>query len=105
MVDDLIRLLLRPAGLSDTQAGPPEFDASREDTGKHVVRSSQPLYAGARVLLDGGTLPTALLTTRHVGLSYDSFRPAPVGALAKMRCKEGREGLRLMPWRQPARKR
>lgn len=94
MARNLIRLLLRPALFSDTRVGPPEFDATREDTGRHVCTSHQPLYDGARALLDGGELPTRLMTTRHHGRAYDNYRPSPIGELAKWTVCEHRDGLR-----------
>lgn len=94
MADDLLRLLLRPVAMTDTQSTAERFYASREDTGVHVVTSHIPLYAGARVLLDGGCLPTTLLTTRHAGREYDNFIPAPIGRLATRTLREGRDGLR-----------
>lgn len=105
MVDDLIRLLLRPEAMSDTQVGTERFHASREDDGLHVVTSSQPLYAGAKVLLEGGTLPSVLLTCRHVGKSFDSFSPHPIGPLATGRLGESRSGLRFRSHQLPPRRR
>lgn len=89
--DDLLRLILVGVPVRETQSGSPVFDATLEATGKHVVRSRQPLYDGARVLLSGGVLPDRLLTARHKGASYDSFKPEPVGSLARWTMKEGRE--------------
>jgi hypothetical protein len=49
------------------------FDAYHGD--KLLVVSRQPLYDGARALLDLGADPDALLTIRHAGKDYDSFVP------------------------------
>ena len=62
--------------------------------------SRQPRLDGARELLRRGYGPDVLMTTRAHDRSYDSWRPAPLGELAKWTVAEmsGR-GLRRMSWR------
>ena len=58
--------------------------------GEVIVRGSrQPLVDGARELLARGLDPATLLTMRHQGKAYDSFRPAPIGEWAKWTYQEG----------------
>lgn len=105
MVDDLVRLILRPALFRDGKAGPPEFDATREDTDRYVCTSHQPAYDGARALLDGGELPTRLMTTRHHGRAHDNYAPAPIGAFARWTVSERGGRLQRERWRPgPGRK-
>jgi hypothetical protein len=54
-----------------------------ESTGDLVIRSHQPLVDGARELIARGFDPATLLTIRHEGNAYDSFKPAPIGQWAK----------------------
>jgi hypothetical protein len=75
------------------------FLATLENTGEFVVRSHQPLVDGARELLARGFDPATLLTMRHEGKAYDSFRPAPIGELAKWTYSESEaHPLRRRAW-------
>jgi hypothetical protein len=66
--------------------GTMRFDAYHD--GALVCTSHQPLLDGARALLDLGYPPETLLTTRHVGNSYDNVIPAPIGKLAGLTTEE-----------------
>jgi hypothetical protein len=74
------------------------FDAYLD--GELIVTSRQPLYDGARKLLDRGFAPTELLSIHHAGKDYDSFEPAPIGELAKWTIAESdRGGLQRQRWK------
>jgi hypothetical protein len=73
-----------------------KFDAYLDD--ELILTSRSPLYSGARELLKRGLSPDALLTIRHVGKAYDSFKPQPIGELAKWTVVEGRNGLSRQAW-------
>ena len=74
------------------------FDAHLD--GEHICTSREPLFAGARELLARGYDPSTLMTTRHDGKTFDSFKPAPIGKLAKLMIMESsRDGLRLVKWK------
>jgi hypothetical protein len=63
------------------------FAARLESTGDFVIRSHQPLVDGARELLARGYDPEVLLTMRHEGKAYGSFKPSgrcPVRPLSKL---------------------
>ena len=78
------------------------FDAYLDD--ELITTSRQPLLDGARALLARGFDPDALLTMRHAGRDYDSFRPQAIGELAKWTITErDRKGLRRERWRSPKR--
>ena len=75
------------------------FIATIEGTADFVVLSHQPLADGARELLARGYDPSELLTMRHDGKAFDSFKPAPIGQWAKVTYWESNKGrLQAMPW-------
>ena len=86
----MIRLILREPRCRKNAA--PTFEAVREDTGEVVVRSGQPLYDGARALLEAGLPPGTLLTMRHVSSANDSWVPTRIDELAKWTVKESNRG-------------
>jgi hypothetical protein len=95
----VIRLVVAPEA-------PGRLTARLEGTGEVIVASTrQPLVDGARVLLDQGYDPGALLTMRHEGMDYDSFRPMPIAEWAKWTYKEREKGgiaiERWMPFAVP----
>ncbi|MGI9487034.1 MAG: hypothetical protein ACR2RF_14390 [Geminicoccaceae bacterium] len=47
------------------------------------MSSSQPMYDGARALMNRGFTAETLLTMRHHDRDYDSFKPLPIGWLAQ----------------------
>jgi hypothetical protein len=64
------------------------------------VVSRQPLYDGARALLDLGANPDALLTIRYAGKDHDSFAPRPIGELAQWMIEESdKGGLKRRRWK------
>jgi hypothetical protein len=95
-----IRLILTPP---KTQADRKKwkYTAVREDTGEFVVKSHQPLYDGARTLIEQGLPGDTLLTMRHAHLDMDSWTPTPISQLAKWTVWElpNRSGLRRAKYR------
>jgi hypothetical protein len=86
-MSELLRLILTP---HTTRHG--QFVASLD--GEVVCVSDQPLFDGARELLQRGYHPAARLTTRHLGKPYDNFVPARLDRLAKWTVSESdRDGL------------
>ena len=92
-----VRLIIRPhphrigAKIAD------RFDAFLD--GEFICTSREPLFDGARELLARGYDPSTLMTTRHVGKSFDNFKPAPIGKLAKLMIEESDAGgLRMRKW-------
>ncbi|GAB4240892.1 MAG: hypothetical protein Kow0032_28820 [Methyloligellaceae bacterium] len=60
-----------------------------------------PRLDAARALLALGYPPDAMMTTRHEGKDYDSWKPAPIGALAEWTIEEtDRDGLRRRRYRE-----
>ncbi len=73
------------------------FDAHLD--GEHICTSREPLFAGARELLARGYDPSTLMTTRHDGKTFDNFKPAPIGKLAKLMIVEADiRGLQMRKW-------
>jgi hypothetical protein len=92
----VIRLILRRCAYP--QRG--QYDALREDTGEHVLRSHQPLCDGARELIRRGEAPEVLVTIRHAGAACDSITPAPLGYWVKYTYTEGLSTpLRRQKWK------
>lgn len=88
------RLIVKP---DPQKAG--SFVAWLERTGEVVVRSRQPFVDGARELLAQGYDPATLLTMRHEGKAWDSFRPAPILQWAGSTYTEGEtSSLRKARW-------
>ena len=76
------------------------FDAFLGD--KLICTSRQPLFDGARALLERGVAPDTPLAIRHAGKDHDSFAPEPVSELAKWTYVENpRDGLQKVLWRPP----
>lgn len=91
----LLRLVASDMQLRAERA--PSFAAHLD--GELVVRSAQPLYDGARELLARGYDPEALLTLRHDYAETDSFKPKPIGELARWTVHERADrGLQLCKW-------
>jgi hypothetical protein len=74
-----------------------KFDAYLDD--ELILTSRSPLYSGARELLKRGLSPDVLLTIRHVGKTYDSFKLRPIGELAKWTVEESKTGLKRREFR------
>lgn len=53
-----------------------------------IVTSHQPLFDGARVLLDMGYNPSRLITTRQDKNQYDNFVPVTIGYASGRSCDE-----------------
>ena len=89
----IIRLVVTPEA-------PGRFTARLESTGDLIVTSTrQPLVDGARELLARGFDPSALLTIRHEGKSYDSIQALPIGKWAGWTYTEGETTpLRCVRW-------
>jgi hypothetical protein len=85
LVQPVLRLIVEP----DRRPG--WFIARLESNAEIIVLSDQPLADATRVLLDRGFDPAALLTMRHAGKPFDSFRPAPIRELAKWTYHESAE--------------
>jgi hypothetical protein len=65
------------------------FIARLEGTDETLVQGTrQPLVDGARVLLGRDFEPATLLTMRHTGKAFDSFRPLTIGQWARWTYKE-----------------
>jgi hypothetical protein len=80
---ELLRLIITP------DAGPGRFVARLEGSDEPIVQGTrQPLVDGAPVLLERGLDPTTPVTMRHVGKTYDSFRPLPISEWARWTYKE-----------------
>jgi hypothetical protein len=75
--------------VDSTSEAPGRFTATLAGGGVIVRGSRQPLVDGARELLARGLDPATLLTMRHQGKAYDSFKPAPIGEWAKWTYQEG----------------
>jgi hypothetical protein len=73
------------------------FDAFLD--GELVCTSDQPLFDGARALLDAGYPPATLLTTRTIGAGFDNIIPAPMGKLAGMATVENNRDLGFAKYR------
>lgn len=79
---------------------PGSFTARLDSSAAILARSHQPLVDGARALLERGFDPVTPLTMRHAGKGHDSFKPAPIGELAKMTYTEGeRTPLHRQRWK------
>lgn len=65
--------------------------------GVELCRSSQPLLESPRVL-EGMGYGFETMTARHEGKSFDSFKPAKVGDLAKLTIKERAIGFEMAKW-------
>jgi hypothetical protein len=94
------RLVVVPKPVTDLRPNrPARFLARLESSGEIVVLSHRPLVDGARALLERGADPTTLMTMRHVGNAFDSFRPAPIGVWAGLTYDESdRDGLKRRRW-------
>jgi hypothetical protein len=91
----LIRLIVTPHGAPGSKG--PRFAARLDDT--VLTISHEPMVAAARVLIERGRDPTAFLTLRMHDRAYDSFKPTPIGELAKWTFEErDRDGLRRVRW-------
>jgi hypothetical protein len=66
-----------------TAGGAGTFTARLESGDVVVTGTRQPLVDGARALIGLGFDPALMLTMRHEGKSYDSFRPLPIATWAK----------------------
>ena len=67
--------------------------------GELICVSRQPRLDGARELLKRGHSPSTMMTTRELGRDYDSWRPAPLGELAKWTIVDSsRDGLLRRTW-------
>ena len=78
-----LRLIVTP----DERPG--QFIARLEGSSEPIVQHTrQPLVDGARVLLARGFDPAIPLTMRHVGGTFDSFRPLPIGEWSRWTYKE-----------------
>ena len=73
------------------------FDAYVGD--ELIVTSRQPLFDGARKLLERGHDPATPATIRHRGKDYDSFVPRPLSELAQWTIEESdKGGLKRRRW-------
>ncbi|MGI9489768.1 MAG: hypothetical protein ACR2RF_28555 [Geminicoccaceae bacterium] len=73
------------------------FDARLD--GDLVVASSQPMYDGARALMNRGFPAETLLTMRHHNRDYDSFKPMTIGWLAQWTLSDSpKTGLSRRKW-------
>ncbi|MCZ6604846.1 MAG: hypothetical protein O7A03_06840 [Alphaproteobacteria bacterium] len=94
----LVRLIIRPHPHHTGTKSADRFDAFLD--GEFICTSREPLFAGARELLARGYDPSTLMTTRHEGKAFDSFKPAPIGKLAKLMIEESDAGgLRMRKWK------
>ena len=81
------------------------FQAKLQDTEEVLVKNSrQPFLDGARVLVEKGYDPNALLVMKHLGSDIVALR-APLGKAAKLAVEEGPHGPRFVPFRTGAKTR
>ena len=95
---NMLRLIVTPS-LSESGVHYDRFDVFFE--GVLLVRATrQPLYDGARALIDQGYSPEMFVTFRHDGASHDSFKPMKLGEAAKWTVEErDKKGLRRTRWK------
>jgi hypothetical protein len=93
-VPPVLRLVVTP------EARPGRFTARLESGEVIVADTRQPLVDGARELIARGFAAGLLLTLRHVGKGYDSFRPLQISELAKWTFSKGeRTPLQRQRWK------
>lgn len=81
---DFVRLIATPARM-----GAKGRIFSVEVEGGDVLgQTRDPLFAGARMLLDAGYPPEAMVVVRNSWLDHDSFEPVTIGRAAKFTTEE-----------------
>lgn len=87
--------------LSDpqTRAGKPPSFRVRVFAGPELCRSSQPIYDGARALLDLGYEPEDLVTFWHEHPLTRINKPQCIVYLARWMVSDGAKGMRLEKWK------
>ena len=79
------------------------FDAVLPNGLVVAENTRQPRVDAARAMMDLGCDPGMLITTKHVSSQHVSFKPAPIGELAKWTFEESsRGGIRKRRWKPVA---
>ena len=85
---DFVRLIATP----ENMGAKGRLYSVAVEGGPTLGKSRDPLFAGARMLLDAGYSPEAMVVIRNSWLDHDSFEPVTIGRAAKFTTSEPDRG-------------
>ena len=85
---DFVRLIATP----ENMGAKGRLYSVAVEGGPTLGKSRDPLFAGARMLLEAGYSPEATVVVRNSWLDHDSFEPVTIGRAAKFTTSEPDRG-------------